>query len=48
MCEGLSKISGPIPAHPSFLPDYNYKTPRNDNPLCQGKKLIQINILSQL
>jgi hypothetical protein len=41
MCEGLSKISGPIPAHPSFLPDYNYKTPRNDNPLCQGKKKLK-------
>ena len=39
MCEGLSKISGPIPPHPSFLPDYDFNTPRSastENWMCEG------------
>lgn len=44
MCEGLSRISGPIPPHPMFLRDNSFSSvPSVDrnNPLCEGpSKLI--------
>jgi hypothetical protein len=37
MCEGLSKLSGPIPPHPSFLSEYNgFNSARSDNSMCEG------------
>lgn len=39
MCEGLSKINGPIPPHPMFLKNDldSFRSTERNNSLCEGR-----------